>query len=225
MSAHTELLEEYLRTAPIIYQGTWPHGGAHQNKMELILEGGLGAIAKPADWADGPRTVQCECAAWTVAKLFGWEDLLAVTVLREVKSIGDQLVDAAVQIAWPRPTPDLEAAFDDRDVWQAATFDYVIENSDRGGHNWLAVPGDAQTPMLKLIDHGYAFGAPGRPFQSTFFGQREGQDLPSFILDDLGLFLTRAHDSGLRDGLPEGEFERLIQRAEELPEGGKLERP
>lgn len=226
MPGHIDLLEEYLRTAPIIYQGNWPLGGAHQNKMELILEGGVGAIAKPADWADGPRAVQCEHGAWLVAKLLGWADLLAVTVLREIRSAaGDQLVQATVQIAWPRSNPDFAAPFEDTDVWRAAIFDFVIDQSDRGGHNWLAVPGDAPVPMLKLVDHGYSFGAPGRPFQSSFFDQKRGQPLPDYVIEGLRQLLVQAPQSGLRDLIPEAEFDKMVFRVEHLLQEGRLERP
>lgn len=222
MSGPVELLEEYLRTAPIMYRGAWPHGGAHQNKMELILEGGLSAIAKPSDWADGPRTVWCECAAWEIAKLLGWTSLLAVTVLRSVKSVADQPVDASVQIAWPRASPDQMAAFGDDDVWKAAVFDHVIENTDRGGHNWLSVPEDAAAPMLKLVDHGYALGAPGRPFASTFFDMKNGQRLPEEVKLALrGMLGARAPNL---PNAPKGEWEKALERAQALIDGGTLER-
>jgi hypothetical protein len=225
VSSHIELLEEFLRTAPIIYQGVWPIGGAHQNKMELILEGGVAAIAKPADWPDGPRTVQCEVAAWEVAKVLGWPDLLAATVRREVRSpASSEPVDAAVQIAWARPMPDTNAPFSDNDTWRAAVFDLVIDHSDRGGHNWLAVPSDAATPQLKLVDHGYAFGAPGRPFQSTFFDKWRGQTLPEDVKADLEALLAAPPQRGLETLLPTGEYSKMMERVQALVAAGILDR-
>jgi hypothetical protein len=102
---------------------------------------------------------QREAAAWTLGRCLGWPDLIAATVMRTITSpsTGEE-VETSVQVIWPDYLPDAAVElFSDEDIWRAAVFDLLVCHSDRGGHNWLAVPQPSAVPRLKLIDHGYGF--------------------------------------------------------------------
>lgn len=181
-------LEEYLRSSRILDICAFPAttGGAHPRKL-VILEGGVGTVAKPADASSGAADmVPREVAAWVVARALGWTDMLSATVLRQIPSAqGD--VDAALMVAWPTNQPDVDPGFDDDDRWRTAVFDFIIGQADRGGHNWLAVPDPAHgTARLKLVDHGHCFGyPPNSSLNSTFFNEKKGQHIPTSIMTAL----------------------------------------
>src|SRR6266567_3621702 len=69
---------------------------------------------------------------------------------------------------------DRRERFPESEQRWAAVFDYLIQQGDRDGHNWLVYLDDEGQPHLKLTDHGYAFGAPGRPLRSTFYTEHRG---------------------------------------------------
>jgi hypothetical protein len=99
----TTHLEEYLRTAAVLGEtGPIQGGGAHPNKVRLLLEGGVQVIAKPtiAGQPDSERMMRREAAAWAVAKAMGFTGLVGATVIRTVPhDHGD--VEASVQVFWP----------------------------------------------------------------------------------------------------------------------------
>jgi hypothetical protein len=222
-------LEEYLRTARILdVVSPGNIGGAHEKRL-LILEGGVGVIAKPADVSpEAPQMVRREAAAWVLARLLGWSDLVAATVIREIPSFssgGD--VEASLMVAWPNNQPDQDPGFDDHDVWRAAVFDAAIRQSDRAGHNWLCVPesGGQGTAKLKLIDHGYAFFFPGRDqIGSTFVEAKRGQPIPDAVLEGVNEALEQW--PGQLDVLFEDEDEvpkKVEERLRHFAERGQLD--
>jgi len=157
-----------------------------------------------------------EAAAWTVARRLGWPDLVSATIVRTIPSPTTGLdTDASVAVAWPSHRPDADAAgFADEDVWRAAVFDYLIEQSDRSGHNWLSVPDPALGhPKLKLVDHGYAFWFPGRPLGSTFYAAKQGDDLPEPVLDAVKTFLAAWPIKELEELLDPNVVSKLEERA------------
>jgi hypothetical protein len=180
-------LETYLTTARILERARFANHGAHPSDM-LILEGGVGVLAKPADATpDAGDMVPREVAAWVVARALGWTDLMATTVLRQING-----VDTSVAVLWPSSMPDTPAdQFPDDDVWRAAVFDVLVTQSDRSGHNWLAVPapGSGGQPRLRLVDHGYAFDFPGRPLASSFVELRRDHEIPDDIHEALDTLL------------------------------------
>jgi hypothetical protein len=218
-------LEKYLRAARILDAATFPNHGAHPS-YRLILEGGVGALAKPASTApdDGAAMVRYEVAGWVVARDLGWSDLVATTVLRTIDLLPDQdETETSVQVLWPGFQVDVDRTqFDNEDIWRAAIFDALIRHSDRT-HNWGAVVGHGR-PRLKLIDHGYAFRST-RPLSSSFVVDREGQPLPQMLKDDLDAFLERYQDGDLADLLEPEVLEELGTRARNMVETGILSLP
>jgi hypothetical protein len=220
-------LEQYLLTAdPQAVLGFAQHG-AHTSYL-VILEGGVGVLAKPADEAggNGPLWARHEAAAWEVAKALGWADLLSVTVHRQMRSeqTGTQ-VEASFQVLWPRPevAPPLDS-FTDEEVWRAAVFDALLAHGDRGGHNWLGVPERTAGTRcrLKLIDHGIAFGSDPVPPSSAFYSNKVDQVLPSDVADGLRRLLGSMDSLKATGLLDDGELQGLVRRAEILLARGRL---
>jgi hypothetical protein len=220
-----ESLEEYLRDARILDAATFPNHGAHPS-YRLILEGGVGALAKPASTApeDGAAMVRHEVAAWVIARDLGWPDLVATTVLRVIDVLPDQdETEASVQVLWPGFQVDADRSqFSEEDIWRAAVFDTLIRHADRT-HNWGAVTQHG-TPRLKLIDHGYAFRAT-RPFQSSFAQDKAGQPLPDELSETVERFLGTCQDGPLADLLEEDVLEELVVRGRRLVETATLSLP
>jgi len=219
-------LEEYMRTARILDVCGFPAttGGAHPRKL-VILQGGVGVVAKAADASGGAaEMVPREVAAWLVARALGWGDLLAATVLREIPSASGD-IDAAMMVIWPFSQPDVDHGFEEEDRWRAAVFDLIVDQADRSGHNWLAVPEPANgLPKLKLVDHGHCFGyPPGAAVNSTFFNEKQGQELPDRMLEALAEFVRDPPTEVIANLLGADEATRLEERVTALAALGRLQ--
>lgn len=219
-------LETFLAGAPVLDVAAFSHTTAHHS-YRLILEGGVGVIAKPADTApEGAVMCHREAAAWVLARALRWPDLMATTVMRRIASptSGDE-VETSVQVIWPDYLPDADVAlFSGEDIWRAAVVDAVIGHSDRAGHNWLAVPGSSPSPRLKLVDHGHCFPEATSPPGSTFYELRRGQDLPDHSADALNeLVSDRDSLDRLRALLSAAAVEAVVARAETLLSSTVLE--
>jgi len=99
----TDELEEYLRTAAVLGEaGPVQGGGAHPDKLRLLLEGGVQVIAKPAVHGnpDSELMMRREAAGWLIAKALGYTGLVGATVLRTIPhDHGD--IEASIQVFWP----------------------------------------------------------------------------------------------------------------------------
>ena len=215
----------YLSTAHILSVSRFPAHGAHPSYL-AILEGGVGTLAKPEnEVGDGPAMVRREVACWIITREMGWLDLIATTVLREIDTPMGRCA-ASLQVIWPDVLPDASPnTFDDNDRWRAAVFDAVIAHTDRSGHNWLAVPAQANPPSLKLVDHGYCLG-PGivRP-SSTFFDEKEGQVIPEEPRDALRRLRARLPASDIGDLISMEAVDGVVDRAEHLLRAPGLQIP
>jgi hypothetical protein len=217
-------LADYLKRAGILHSGTFPIQGASRNYL-LILEGGVGVLAKPEDEND-PQFVHREVAAWEVSRLLGWEDMVSATVLRTIPSfLGTTQVTASVQVLWPDNQPDVDPGFSDRDIWRAAAFDAVVLQTDRDGHNWLAVLARDQNPSLKLVDHAYAFGLGVSEPSSTFFTARHGQPLPVSVSADLRTLVQGLAGSPISNLLGQAATDAIRDRTQALLGSGQLQLP
>ncbi len=183
-------LGAYLEQADILNAAAWALHGAHRSFL-ITLQGGVGVLAKPEDViADGPAMIRREAAAWLIARGLDWPDLVAATVVRQMRSpdTGDP-VEASVQVIWPNAQPDLDPGlFADPDVWRGAVYDAVVGHSDRNGHNWLATPRETSAglpPQLRLCDHGYGFPDLVQPPNSTFYQLKAGHSIPPDNVDAL----------------------------------------
>jgi len=222
-------IERYVSEATVLDVATFQTLSGHAHPTyRLILEGAVGVLQKPADAiAEGELLVGREVAAWAVARELGWSDLVAATVLRRLRSpsSGD-LADASLQVIWPDCLPDAPAdRFPDGDVWRAAVFDAVVGQTDRAGHNWLAVPAAGQPPRLKLIDHGYAFAETLEPPSSTFYELRRGEVIPRDVMGALRSFLAGLPGSAVHRLLPTTTVDALRARARSLESSGVLQLP
>jgi hypothetical protein len=159
-----DALEQYLREAMMLraWVGIEGQGGGHPNKWRLELDGGVYVVAKLGDDDNTARMVRAEAAAWALARVLGWEDLVAATVVRDVDLPDVGRIPASLQVIWPafEWLTSLES-FERDDVVRAAAFDVLIRMSDRGNNNWLGAGPRGEPKALKLIDHGHAFVGEG----------------------------------------------------------------
>lgn len=226
---YLEELERYLRQADVIDQAafavTTPH--AHPT-YRVILTGGVAAMVKPSDEiADGEALVGQEVAAWVLAKALGWPDLLAATVLRSLPSrVTGLSVRASLQVIWPDCLPDApHQGFGPDDTWRAAIFDAIVGQTDRVGHNWVAVPAAAGRPRLKLIDHGYSFTTGMGPPRSTFYALHAGQSIPAAHRNAISTLLGSFPTGDLQGLLSQSEATDARTRAGRLLQRGVLQLP
>src|SRR5262245_5285177 len=94
-------LEVVLETADVVcpFAPQIQGGGGHAAKFFIVLEGGIGAMAKVADPTapESVRQADREVAGYRLLRMLAWEDLSAVTVRRMVPDPASGLeVDAAV---------------------------------------------------------------------------------------------------------------------------------
>lgn len=222
-------LQDYMQTAPVVHACQLNGGGGHGDKQLIVLEGGVGLVAK---LAEGPiptayLQIRAECAAWILAQELGWSDLVPVTTFRVVQSIFTaNYVAASVQLAWPlfkvaaeQQPPRTASTCLDAEVWRIAIFDALALNTDRNGTNWGFISEMPDQP--KLIDHGHAFDA-GAGGSLDFILERRGRPIPPELLDRLRSFFTRASSTELRQLLPPVTFDRVMDRTRDFVQGGLL---
>lgn len=217
-------LEEYLRNALILGALDPPSsGGGHAGgRFRLLLQGGVSVIAKPGTNPESETMMGREAAAWQVARLLGFEEIVAATVIRTMPTSGGDEVLASAQVFWPDGnlfSPPIDT-FPDDDVWRAAIFDAVIGNVDRAGHNWLAVPapGGVVPPRLKLVDHGHAFdyGGNRNRVESAFYAAHRGEDIPDDLHEALQRFVDAWPAAGVENLLSEQAIDDVRERAQAL---------
>ncbi len=197
--------------------------GAHAGKRRVVLESGLICIAKPdGGCPDWPHAAACEAAAWIVARSLRLPCLVPVTVGREIPLPEGGSVFAALQ-AWQEPyDADRRERFPESEQRWAAVFDYLIQQGDRDGHNWLVYLDDEGQPHLKLTDHGYAFGAPGRPLRSTFYTEHRGLAFDAQMRAALRGLQDVRFAKDLETLLPRELISALLERVELLLNLGHL---
>jgi hypothetical protein len=202
-------------------------GGGHHLKFFVILEGGIGVMAKAVDAnnAESSRQVDREVAGYRLLRLLGWEKLGAVTVRREIRDPATNVaVDAAVQIMWPDSygaAPPPITNFAPEDIMRAGIFDILMQHEDRGGSNYLGVPMSGTPTHLVLIDNGNSLR--GNPVNSAFSQSVQGQRLTADAIAALDLLVTElaaGHTERLSPYLQQPEIDGIRQRAETMLAGG-----
>lgn len=173
-------------------------GGGHAEKFGVVMTSGIVAIAKPSQDEQSRRQANNEEAAWLIARALGLEHLVGVTVQRELKNTQGRQVKAALQQWWGdgESLPAISDFADDV-VFEAAVFDHLIWNQDRGQNNWMSTD-DGGVKKLRLFDHGHAFGFPGGPRNSSWADAKAGQTIPDSLLNRVR---TVAEDEELRERL------------------------
>jgi hypothetical protein len=145
-------------------------GGSNRSYM-VTLENGEKGVWKPKDGEDhnlrfyvpNDTYYKREAAASTIAAAVGMQDLVPATTIREVDGrIGS--VQEFSRYSKMAQEVEPEQVFDGKeDLARAATFDYLIANSDRHMKNWMLhadVPlgtqsiSGSQFKKLVLIDNG-----------------------------------------------------------------------
>jgi hypothetical protein len=218
---HRADLEDYLRTAKTLNIAPLSGGGGHQRKQLLVLDGGLGVVAKLAEGPDAAirsiaaKQVRGEVAAWFLAQELGWDDLVPVTTLGVVESrFSGEHVAASLQVAWPRfkLAGELElqpTSCDEIDRWRVAIFDALAGNTDRNATNWGFIQ---DLPRAKLIDHGNGFGPDATT--SEFATGLAGQAIPDQYIQHLEAFIASEKGSRLSTVLPEEVLSALFSKAQ-----------
>jgi hypothetical protein len=215
-------LETHLRDAHVDYFGVFEAraGGGHPDKELVVMRGGVGALAKLARTETEMRQCRAEVMAYQLARALAWDDLVPVTVLREVPSSeGD--VQASVQVLWPAYATAEELGLDESallepDVWRIAVLDALLLNGDRNRGNWGMV---ART-KLGLIDHGNS-AISGMPGVSPFAQARRDHVLPHEVQERLEALVDRGEHQFDDYGGPD-EGTALVHRAAVMLERGTL---
>ncbi|HEV3072568.1 MAG TPA: hypothetical protein VGY76_14210 [Solirubrobacteraceae bacterium] len=212
-------LEHYVREASI--ETIWPlrSGGGHPEKMTLVLSGGVGVVAKPAN--DQRTSVQArrEVAARVLAVELGLDALVPVTVLRSMprNAEADAETEGSAQVLWPRFKTALENALNagtcpgGSDVsWPIAVFDSLAANEDRHMGNWGVIDPVSGQKRVVLIDHGLAFATSSA---GEFAGHHRGEEIPDALLLRVEEFVHSRRNSALHDVLDEVEATAVFERA------------
>jgi hypothetical protein len=109
------------------------------------------------------------------------------------------------------------------DVIRAAVFDYLIDNSDRDGRNWIGLEVGKPKFRLLLIDHGYTFGYMGRRLLSEFWGARRHEPIPDKVRRDVAHLAAAAlDDEALNLWLEPEQVRQLIHRARKCVDERRL---
>jgi hypothetical protein len=216
-------IERYVLEAPVLirYAPTITGGGGHPGKFGAALDGGVSLLIKPL--CQQHPSGLAEVAAWKVASMLGWNDLMPITVLRPMLCpIHDQveLVAAQVHIPMNDDHPDI-SHFDDDDIWRAAIFDRIIWQTDRGGSNYLGLPRGEAVQKLILVDNGLAFGVNQSPMNSIFTSARLGADIPMKFARDIEEFM-RQPPQDLTNLIHPTRTQECRNRAQLLLDEGKI---
>jgi hypothetical protein len=201
-----------------------PVSGVHVNGAHQVKIDGIKAMWKPGDEEDAGverggiqvgTFYKREVAAFNVAKAIGLDDLVPVTVAREIdgKSGSAQLwADNAVDAL---NVPVGEKYDGEKDRLRAAAFDYLIGNTDRHGRNWMLKDG-----RFVLIDNGLAF--PARNFAGNFRSniyQKVSGDSAKVPEEVKNWDVTKIEDALVdADVLEEGVMEGVALRLKRLQE-------
>lgn len=217
-----EALEDHLREAPIDVTATFEGGGGHPGKQLVVVRGGIGALAKLAHQPNEKTMIRAEGAAYLLARELGWDDLVPVTVVREVRALSGESVEASVQILWPRFEVAAVANTDplslpDDDIWRIALFDALIRNGDRHGGNWGMVAG----ARPGLIDHGHSLFPPLAGVNSPFLAARRNEQIPDELLVRIDTVAERG-GGRVQELVDDEPLQQLVERARRFVEDGCL---
>jgi hypothetical protein len=230
---NTHDLEDLIQTAQIVHACPLDRSGGGQEAQLLVLEGGVGVVAKLAESGNATHQLQirAECAAWLLAQLLEWPDLVPVTTMRVVRSLRtDSYMATSVQLAWPLfevaaeagpgGTPRYARDCPADEISRVALFDVLALNSDRHGLNWGFVRGMDDRP--KLIDHGHAFDA-ATSASFDFINERRGQPVvPGEYVDQVRRLLDPQYSAPLAQILPDATFQRAVTEATNIVRTGNF---
>lgn len=217
-------IEDDLRDGPIDHVSEdLQLPGAHKGKRRVRMASGRICVAKPEgaveEWE---HAAACEGAAYMVARQLGLAWLVPVTMVRKINLAKGEVRLAALQL-WRSPGDEGRLdEFPEEEVTAAAVFDYLIEQGDRDGRNWMTLRDRSGPPHLLLFDNGCAFGGRGWPLKSTFYELRRRHQLDGRMLAALQRLRDRQFGEALATLLPRELIGELLERAERLIDGRRL---
>lgn len=217
-------LEAYLRSAPYEYIRPLPGGGGHQEKMILVLRGGVAVAAKPGHDDNYAQQAKCEVGAYLLALELGLTKLVPTTVLRPMPGPHGE-VEGSAQVLWPQFVV-AQGRFTNTDCsdelgWQIAVFDCLAANTDRHDGNWGAI---TNLPDAVLVDHGHCF-TKAPVTTSPFVLHRRDREIPEPMMAAVEGFLNNAENTRLREVLPADIVDQVIDRARQLVQEKRLTVP
>jgi hypothetical protein len=218
-----DALEQYVREADIETVYPLKAGEGHPGKMTLVLCGGVGVVGKPARDDRTLKQVGREVAARVLAVELGFDELVPVTVMRNMPDGPEPEADATVgsaQLIWPLFEPAIQSKLNPSSCpggeaasWRIAVFDWLVSNGDRHWDNWGVIKPLVGPPRAVLIDHGHAFEPGGL---SEFISYHDGQPIPEELLRCVEAFVSNRDDSRLFDFLKEDEAAQVFDNAERV---------
>lgn len=124
-----------------------------------------------------------EAAASSVAHVIGMNDLVPITVTREVNGKKGSMQQWADNSKTAHAIGGDKMYNGHKDLARAAAFDYMINNTDRHSGNWMIQDGSKQG-RIKLIDNGLAFPTNNSGFRSYLFDKatKLGLEVPKEVL-------------------------------------------
>jgi len=181
-------LKRVLAEGRVVARRRLPISTRSSRAIEVVtLQGGVEAFWKRGD-VDPPGLagVRREVAAYELASILGWHNLLQVTVLRrEMTEAGAQVEAAAIELLAEGVDDLAPTAFPRTQVERAGVFDAVIANIDRMGHNWRGLPDGEGGFQLKLYDHELAFGIGGSGEVCSSFWSAISESVPVHLRSTL----------------------------------------
>lgn len=197
----------------------------------VVLDGNHQAFHKPFPgvnvplaqlYGQDPDSVPLnECAAWRLASGIGGlvTDVVTPCILRSISGTAGSLI--AHRAGMPLTHEPFLVAPDQ--CRAAAFFDSLIAQQDRHMKNFRW---DPHTTQLGLIDHGFAFAAPGWRFNSSSFvewrHQADDPQLSDWELASLEQLRTSGDLHGLAGILTPEQADALDQRATRMLSSGEL---
>lgn len=223
-SAALDDRERQLREADVERVVVATVGGAHPDKCFVTLVTGDQLLCKPSA-PDAERHARNEVAAYRLLRDMRWDDLIGITVWREIDVPNRGPTLSACQHLWENlEDSTVVEQLQDVDTTRAAVFDYLIGQTDRGGHNWLSVV-EGGGRRLKLYDHAYAFEAQPGNASSSFVGKHQGAALTAEVRRGLERLIDCNVSDLTREMLPADVADRLVARARSLLDGGLFPTP
>jgi hypothetical protein len=128
------------------------HPDGHYIRQKAAMPNGLYQL----DYADAAQMAKCEEAAWHLAKLMSYDDLIAPCMVMTTtlpRSPAVHVVSRQIEWSGCQPVASLDAV-DQHDLFRTAVFDTVILNKDRHKGNMLQEPTSGK---LRLIDNATSF--------------------------------------------------------------------
>lgn len=198
--------------------GSAETGGGTPVVIQAIYKPTLGE--RPlGDFPDGTLAHR-EVAAYLVSEALGW-DIVPPTLLRD-GPFGEGMVQVVVEADETVDVVEMVLGDDPR-LRRMATFDAIVNNTDRKGGHILPVDGGR---LIRGVDHGVCFSTEPK-LRTVLWGWRD-QPFEADELDGLTRIreaLAGGLGASLRDLLADDEVEATVERVDGLLATGRFPLP